>query len=46
LREEVTGWKAAREERILLEDSKKFEDAELEAQLAVLSFHNFNVPIN
>jgi hypothetical protein len=40
LREEVTGWKAAREERISLEDSKKFEDAELEAQLAVLSFLN------
>jgi hypothetical protein len=43
---EVTGCNAAREERISLEDSKKFEDVELEAQLSCTVLPQLNVPVN
>jgi hypothetical protein len=43
---EVTGFNVAREERISLEDSKKFEDVELEAQLSSTVLPQLNVPVN
>lgn len=43
---EVTGCNAAREERISLEDSKKFEDMELETQLSCTVLPQLNVPVN